>query len=347
MKGYGKFFDGQKPFSIPVYYFLANELLYINSTQDKISLAIWPVSKILLDDDQSTVKVIKCKNGNERLEIEFEEIPMLLSQNKFKLKIPNRMALASITLALILIFSLIWLSLPSFSMKIAQMIPIEEEKSWAEKFDLDKLKEWKYCNPTQEARAAIDKIILRIYPLTTDSKLPIQIDVIDSPIMNAFSLPGGKIVIMNGLIAKAATPEVLAGVIAHEIEHQRKRHVTAMLIRSSFLTAVFHFISGDFSSVFVVDPSTAMSIATLTFNREMEEEADLGAMVRLKQARINPQHFAKLFEHTLKLPPYLIFLSDHPSDKKRIEMAILSKTEEGPAIINEKEWELVKMFCKK
>lgn len=49
--------------------------------------------------------------------------------------------------------------------------------------------------------------------------LPYEFTVLDSPIVNAFALPGGKIAISRGLLALASNEAEVAGVLAHEVGH--------------------------------------------------------------------------------------------------------------------------------
>jgi Zn-dependent protease with chaperone function len=43
------------------------------------------------------------------------------------------------------------------------------------------------------------------------------------PIPNAFALPGGKVYLFDGLLAKAENPDEIAGVLAHELGHLKHR----------------------------------------------------------------------------------------------------------------------------
>lgn len=54
--------------------------------------------------------------------------------------------------------------------------------------------------------------------------------------MNAVALPGGNIVVFGGLLENTRSPEELAGVIAHEMQHISKRHVTKRIIEDSSAT---------------------------------------------------------------------------------------------------------------
>jgi hypothetical protein len=51
----------------------------------------------------------------------------------------------------------------------------------------------------------------------------VQTAVLATPIPNAFALPGGKVYLFNGLLARAQDPDEIAGVLAHELGHQASR----------------------------------------------------------------------------------------------------------------------------
>ena len=54
--------------------------------------------------------------------------------------------------------------------------------------------------------------------------LPWTFSVIDTDTINAFAMPGGSIVVSNGLIKRLGSESELAGVLAHEIAHVQKKH---------------------------------------------------------------------------------------------------------------------------
>ncbi|HET7101841.1 MAG TPA: M48 family metalloprotease, partial [Terriglobia bacterium] len=59
---------------------------------------------------------------------------------------------------------------------------------------------------------------------SSDAKIPITVRVIDSPEINAFTLPGGFIYVNTGLLHAADSEAQLAGVLAHETAHVACRH---------------------------------------------------------------------------------------------------------------------------
>ncbi|MDP1670759.1 MAG: M48 family metalloprotease, partial [Alphaproteobacteria bacterium] len=62
--------------------------------------------------------------------------------------------------------------------------------------------------------------------------VPFHFTVLDSPIVNAFALPGGYVYVTRGLIALANSEAELASVLAHEVGHVAARHTAQRYNRS-------------------------------------------------------------------------------------------------------------------
>jgi predicted Zn-dependent protease len=151
----------------------------------------------------------------------------------------------------------------------------------------------------------------------------LQVRILRDPMPNAFALPGGIILVTDKLLADAESPDEVAGVLAHEIEHIAQRHVLAGVVRDTILTGLWSLTVGDYAGLLVLDPSTAYRIANLEFSREDEAAADAGALARLRRARIRQDGLASFFERLGKryggdtLPKWL---STHPSNRERVRV---------------------------
>ncbi len=62
--------------------------------------------------------------------------------------------------------------------------------------------------------------------------------VLDSPAVNAFSAPGGWVFITRGLYETAASDDLLAGILAHEITHLTEKHALKIIGRAEALTVL-------------------------------------------------------------------------------------------------------------
>lgn len=148
---------------------------------------------------------------------------------------------------------------------------------------------------------------------------------------NAFALPGGTIVITDGMVAAAAQQglgdDALAGVLAHEIGHVVHRHTTRMLVEQAVLNVGLGLALGDVSSLLSVGGSL---LTGLSYRRDHEREADCFAVSLMGQAGLPTTAMADLLlgieaEHAVKAkqPPagesgfLASLLSTHPETGPR------------------------------
>lgn len=142
--------------------------------------------------------------------------------------------------------------------------------------------------------------------------------IVDDSLVNAFALPGGTIVLFRGLIERAQTPEELAGVLAHEMQHVVLRHSTQALLRELPVRLLIAGLTGDAPAVGQALHAAA-SLRSLHFSREAEREADRAAVAMLAAAGADPRglvsFLARLEGDDAGLPAYL---STHPPTRERI-----------------------------
>ena len=159
-----------------------------------------------------------------------------------------------------------------------------------------------------------------------------EINVIDSELINAFCMPGGKIVVYSGLINKIdATNDELAAVIGHEIahalrEHGRERMSSALVQQVGILGFAIYLSNqeGSYLSKQAILQGVALG-TTLFFalpnSREQEREADDMGLELMAVAGYNPMAAVSLWRkidaQSKSQPPE--FLSTHPSNENRIE----------------------------
>lgn len=157
--------------------------------------------------------------------------------------------------------------------------------------------------------------------LTKGSRYRYRWAVAESREVNAFAAPGGVIVVYTGLIDKAARPEELAGVLAHEVAHVEQRHSLKNLIKSAGFGVLLSVALGDWSGSVV--GGRIGSLTDLKFSRDAEEEADREGLRRLVEASIAPEHmanfFARLAQSDGKASEALSMLSTHPSSRERTQ----------------------------
>ena len=137
---------------------------------------------------------------------------------------------------------------------------------------------------------------------------------------NAFALPSGDIVMTDELVALLGDDRAVMGVLAHELGHLHRRHLTRRIVQSSAVAATTWLVFGDISSIMTTLPTLVLD---MKYSRDAEYEADDYAVVMLRHNRIDPSHLAAAFAKLDKADgdaaatpsPYL---SSHPASAERI-----------------------------
>ncbi len=146
---------------------------------------------------------------------------------------------------------------------------------------------------------------------------------------NAFALPSGIIVVTDQLVDLARNDNELAGVLAHEMAHERNRHALRQLLQNSSIALIIATLSGDITSITTLGATLPTALIDAKFSREFETEADDGAVAYLKKAGIPVRSYAEFLgrleaEHvatdggTGTSPPGAGYLASHPDTRERI-----------------------------
>lgn len=128
--------------------------------------------------------------------------------------------------------------------------------------------------------------------LAANSELPdleFTFTVLNSPVVNAFALPGGYVYVTRGLIALANSEAELAGVLAHEIGHVTGRHTAQRYSRAMAtglgMTVLDAWLGGGTASQ-VAQLGAQLYLAS--YSRSQENEADVLGIRYLRRAGYDP-----------------------------------------------------------
>ncbi len=156
-----------------------------------------------------------------------------------------------------------------------------------------------------------------------------EYNLVDDKAVNAWCMPGGKIVVYTGLLPVTQNEAALAVVIGHEVSHALLQHGNTRMSQG-----LLQQLGGVALSVAVANKPvetqnlfmTAYGAGTtvgimLPFSRNQELEADRFGLIWTAMAGYNPQEAIPLWERMEKAsqgqsPPE--FLSTHPSEGRRI-----------------------------
>lgn len=146
---------------------------------------------------------------------------------------------------------------------------------------------------------------------------------------NAFCMPGGKIVVYEGLLPYTQNESSLAIVLGHEIAHAVAKHsaeqitkqqnqgIGTAIIGTVLNTAVGSGTGDIFNSV----ASTGLSLLNLKYSRSNETEADYMGLMFAAMAGYDPQAAVPFWQRMAanSQSSTLPFMSSHPSDASRIQ----------------------------
>ncbi len=109
--------------------------------------------------------------------------------------------------------------------------------------------------------------------------------IVQSPEINAFTLPGDTICVDTGLIRALHSAEEMAGVLGHELSHAVNRDPLTMLARNLGMAALLNVISGGQGGAVLAN--MAQTLVNVHYGREAEDRADAFS-VRPARPRGNP-----------------------------------------------------------
>ncbi|MBC7774210.1 MAG: M48 family metallopeptidase [Phycisphaerae bacterium] len=158
-----------------------------------------------------------------------------------------------------------------------------------------------------------------------------EFNVVDDPTVNAFCMPGGKVVVYTGILKVTQNEDALAVVMGHEIAHALANHGNERV--SQGLVAQLGLTTLDLGLAMAQKPAqtrnlimTAAGAGTqlgvlLPFSRKHESEADEIGLYLMAMAGYNPAEAAPFWGRMTKAggsrPP--VFLSTHPDPARRSE----------------------------
>lgn len=154
--------------------------------------------------------------------------------------------------------------------------------------------------------------------------------LIRDPGVNAFAAPGGRIFVLSGLLNEAESPEEIAGILAHEMGHVCRRHALHRLVEQVGAALLIGALVGANQPGWLDDwaRDSANTLASRSFSRDHECEADDAALEYLQRAQIDPHGFMRFFErHNEKEAPSITtstllvqkYFGTHPMHHERLQ----------------------------
>lgn len=218
--------------------------------------------------------------------------------------------------------ALYWWGIPWMAALIAPRVPV----AWEERLGSSVVQQLappeKRCGDPVLV-GAIDEILKTLTLPLPSHPFTFRVIVVNEPAVNALAAPGGYVIILRGLVKRTGTPEELAGVLAHELQHVLKRHVVRALLQHASTGILLAAVTGDVTGAAAYGLEAARVLGTLQYSRVAEEEADVEGMRLLVSAGVDPAGMIAFLEGLKRkgedAPGILKYLSTHPSTADRIE----------------------------
>jgi hypothetical protein len=229
---------------------------------------------------------------------------------------------ALLAVAAALAVAAVWFGLGSAVSLAVRAIPVEWEQDLGGASASQILADEQVCSDPELKKAA-DEIGMRLVSGLGASPYTFRFRILNSDDVNAFALPGGYVFINRGLIEQADDGAEVAGVLAHEIQHVLHRHGLGNLARQAGIALVLGAVAGDAGGLEQFLMYNAASLASMSFSRDQETEADLGGLDLMRRAGLDqtglPRFLAKLAKEEGSLPSALALISSHPASKDRVK----------------------------
>ena len=346
------YFDGVSNRRQVVSIALVNQLV-MRSDDNYVS---WAYSDIRRVDSPVGILRVSCRSAPPLARLEIRDPPLAaelvarcaeIDQNQLNGSAIARIVAWSVAAAASIV-AVILFAIPLAADRLTPLVPRTMERHLGEAAEVQLTTVFgdKICKGAA-GQAAFAKLVeaLRV-PAGLDAAVGSQ--VLDTPIPNAYALPGGRFFLLSGLLEKAHDPDEIAGVLAHELGHLKHRDNVRELIHnggSSFLIGLlFGDVTGAGAALFA-----SRTLVSASYSREAEHDADSFAIeVMHKLGRPTRPMGELMFRVTGKegdKRPSI--LASHPLSEDRLErMRAEDRPPTGPELLSAEEWNALKGICK-
>ena len=235
----------------------------------------------------------------------------------------------NITLVLLVLFVIVGCTQKTPYTNRSQMIFMssKDELALGEKSYKEALSESKVIVGTKDANR-IKNIGSKIAKVANRSDFNWEFNLVENKALNAFCLPGGKVVVYTGILTVAKNDDQLATVISHEIAHALARHgaerMSTSMIQQGVQTlgnVVLAVGAPEYQNIFNQTYGIGTQVGVmLPYGRMQESEADEIGIYLMSKAGYDLNEALKFWENmSAGKKDTNDFLSTHPSSATRIK----------------------------
>lgn len=294
----------------------------------------WPLESVAIVDDGESGGPVQVELLGERSEALAVTSPGFLAAlqraggqrtaNRLGgTRIAARAVLGLTALAAVLLFAAWRWGVPALAEHLARKVPASWEHQLGEAVLPEAAPESLHVNDPAVLEP-VEHTLDRLLEAMPEAGGSYQVHVIRSPVVNAYAVPGGHIIVTTAILSTLDGADELAAVLAHEITHLTERHTTRGILEQEGLGLLMGLLSGGDPSLGRI-AGAASQIGGLSYSRDEETAADEGAAHLLARAGISPLALARVHERLAQVSKErgrgLEFLSTHPSSSARGERA--------------------------
>ncbi|MGB1234334.1 MAG: M48 family metallopeptidase [Planktomarina sp.] len=255
---------------------------------------------------------------------------------------------------------MIFVIVPALAGSLAPLIPAEREQAigrsalgqieWVFSGRESSGGEW-FCN-SSDGDVALAKMLETVQG-NFEIPYDLQVRVVNHDMVNAFALPGGQIILMQGLLDAASNAEQVASVLAHELGHVFHRDPIEQALRAGGSAGLLSLMIGDVTGGLAIG-LIGDQLINSSYSRQAESRADVFALDRMQNANMNPEAFAGFFDILLnemgdasEMEEALAWISTHPMSTARANAArgaVVIGQNYDP-VLTKTEWTALKNIC--
>ena len=245
--------------------------------------------------------------------------------------------------------AVVFVGIPAASGPLARRTSPELERKIGDNMDSQVSLAFRPCGG-EPGQAALRRLGGRLQS-AAHTPFDIRVRAVHAPMVNAFALPGGSVMVTDELIDLTATPDELAAVVAHEAAHVEKRHVMQAVWRSFGFGVLLDALVGGGSGAGQQAVLLMGSFTNLRYSREAEAEADAAGQDLLQAQGLSSQGMSPFFRRLTatsegrNAEAVKTLLSDHPDTLRRAQMSA-SRARPGATAFTPAEWTAIKATCR-
>lgn len=328
----GRLFDGRVALARPVMVSIQADRLEL--AENGASVLEWPFAGIGVETGEGETAVIH--NGARLIvgDAAFRRDLKGAAPGLFP-RPALRFALMSVPL---LVLGALWLGWGTLTDTIVDHISPETERAMTRSM-VDGIKP---CATADQRESPLRLITVQ---LTARSNYPMPPDVwiVPGDTMNAVTLPGGRILIFDGLIQRARSSDQVAAVLAHELAHFEARDPLRQTLSGAGLSLLIPLLIGDTAS-----GAVGRTLLLTRYSREAERAADDRAIDILASSNMRSDGLSKFLEETAadsSLPEVAAYLQTHPRTAERVARLRQRESAQGWSALNTFLWDKLRKAC--